>query len=228
MIIITGASKNIGKFLLEKYNKSEIVFGTYLSSFPKETPLTSRYTKVDVSDYNAVLSFFNNIKNELQQITLINCAAISYNSFAHKSDPSLWKQVIDVNIVGTYNMIRAFLPTMREQNYGRIINISSVVAQKSTPGVSAYAASKSALWGLTKSLAAENGAKNITINNINLGYVKIGMGVEAVPEAYQNAIKDLIPSKEFCEPEDIFNTIQYIRHTSYLNGASIDLNGGLL
>ncbi len=139
-----------------------------------------------------------------------------------------WKKVIETNLIGTYYMIRVFLPIMRQQNYGRIINFSSVVAQKGIPGTSAYAASKSALWGLSKSLAQENGGKGVTINNINLGYVNIGMGIEQVPEIYQNSIKSQIPTQRFCEPEDILKTVEYIRNTSYLNGSSIDLNGALI
>ena len=104
---------------------------------------------------------------------------------------------------------------------------SSVTAQISTPGISAYAASKAGLWGMTKSLAAENGSKGITANNINLGYADIGMGINDVPPDYADIIKNRIPSKEFCSPEDIFNTVEYIIHTKYVNGSSIDLNGGI-
>lgn len=229
MIIITGASRSIGKYLFETFaEKGELVFGTYLSTKPNSIGLEDRLFQVDVSNYESVERFFHTIEKKLYEITLLNCAGVSYNVFAHKADPLEWKKVIDINLIGTFNMIRAFLPAMREQNFGRIINFSSVVAQKGTPGVSAYAASKSALWGLTRSLAQENGSKGITINNINLGYVTIGMGVEQVPEAYQQIIKAQIPSNSFCEPSDILNTINYLRDTPYINGTSIDLNGGLI
>jgi len=227
MIIITGASRSIGKYLFEKYSEIETVFGTYFTT-PQRSSLLKKMVKVDISDFNSVSQFYKQIEESLSKITLINCAGISYNSFAHKSDPAEWKKVIDTNLVGTYNMIRVLLPIMREQKYGRIINFSSVVAQKGTPGVSAYAASKSALWGMTKSLCVENGSKNITINNINLGYVNLGMGIEKVPVAYQEIIKEQIPSKAFCEPEEIFSTIEFLRNNSYINGSSVDLNGGIL
>ena len=228
MIIITGASRNIGKYLFERYSEKEEVFGTFFKTQPKSSFFKENLFKVNIADYNSVNTFYNEIENTLQKITLVNCAGISYNAFAHKSNPVEWKKVIETNLVGTYYMIRAFLSKMREQNFGRIINFSSVVAQKGTPGVSAYAASKSALWGLSKSLAQENGNKGITINNINIGYVNLGMGIEQVPETYQITIKDQIPSKTFCEPEEIFNTIEFLRHNSYINGTSIDLNGGLI
>ena len=148
MIIITGASRSIGKYLFENFTKEdELVFGTYLSTKPETSILKHHLFQVDVSNYESVDFFYNIIKEKLSEITLINCAGVSYNSFAHKSNPLEWKKVIDTNLVGTFHMIRAFLPTMREQNFGRIINFSSVVAQKGTPGVRAYAASKAALWG---------------------------------------------------------------------------------
>jgi acetoacetyl-CoA reductase/3-oxoacyl-[acyl-carrier protein] reductase len=228
MIVITGASRNIGKYLFERYSEEEEVFGTFFKTQPKNLFFKENLFKVNIADFNSVNDFYNEIENRLQKITLVNCAGISYNAFAHKSNPVEWKKVIETNLVGTYYMIRAFLPKMREQNFGRIINFSSVVSQKGTPGVSAYAASKSALWGLSKSLAHENGNKGITINNINLGYVKIGMGIEQVPEIYQITIKEQIPSKAFCEPEEIFSTIEFLRQNSYINGTSIDLNGGLI
>ena len=228
MIIITGASRGVGRYLFDHYTSiNQQVIGSYNQSKSPEVINHPSFYKLDISDYSAVDSFRTQIEKNCKEVTLINCAGISYNSYAHKSDPVKWKEVVEVNLLGTYHMIRSFLPFMREQNFGRIINFSSVVSQKSTPGVSAYAASKAALWGLTKSLCIENGSKNITINNINLGYVKIGMGVEKVPVHYQQIIKDQIPAGEFCDPHDIFSTIEYLRNTPYINGTSIDLNGGL-
>lgn len=225
MILITGASKNIGEYLFEKYlSQGKDVYGTYC----KTIKLTStRLSRVDISDYQSVYDWVRSIDN-LNDISLINCAGISYDSYAHKADPVEWKKVIEVNLIGTFNCIRCLLPSMRQQKFGRIINFSSVVPQKPTPGVSAYSASKSALWGLAKSISVEVGSLNITINNINLGYASLGMGVEKVPQVYQEHIKKQIPSGKFCGPEDIFQTVEFLRNTSYINGASIDLSGGLV
>ncbi len=224
MILIIGASKGIGKFLLEKYKSKEVkVLGTYNSSFIEK----DWYSKVDVTDYSEVSDWVNKNETNLNDITLINCAGVTYSSFAHKSDPELWKKVIDVNLIGSYNCIRAILPLMRLQKFGRIINFSSVVASKGTPGVSAYAASKSALWGLTKSLSQENAALNITINNINMGYSELGM-INQVPKEFLGSLIEQIPSKKLCTPEDIFTTVEYLRNCGYINGSCIDLNGGLI
>lgn len=227
MIIITGASRGIGKFLFDRYSQNKDVCGTYLTTVPK-TLEQGNFFQVDVSSRESVECFFQTMNDKLVDIVLINCAGISYNCFTHKSEPEKWRRVVETNLIGTYHMIRFALPLMRCQNYGRIINFSSVIAQKGTPGVSAYAASKAGLWGLTRSLAQENGSKGITINNINLGYVQAGMGVEQVPKAFQNIIKEQIPSKEFCTLSDILKTVDYLIDTPYINGTSIDLNGGLI
>lgn len=225
MILITGASKGIGKFLFDQYHQAgEIVFGTYNNTTPTNSK-KENIKKVDITNYSEVEAWINSLHG-LEKITLINCAGITYNSFTHKSEVEKWKNVIEVNLLGNYYAIRAVLPIMREENFGRIINISSVTAQKGTPGISAYAASKSALWGLTKTIAVENGKKGITINNINLGYSELGM-INEVPPKFQEKIKELIPSGEFCSKEDLFKSVEFIKNNGYLNGSSIDLNGGL-
>ena len=226
MIIITGSSMGIGRFLTEKFRSDNIpVYGTYLNNPPVEA--SAYFSKVNISDFNEIVEWFYKIKPQLKNVVLLNCAAINYNCYAHKSDLSKWHEVIHINLIGTFNMIRAILPFMREQNYGRIINFSSILAQRGVVGTSAYAASKAALWGMAKSIAAENAGKNITINNLNLGYFSVGM-IEQVPEELQNELKKTIPSGEFGNPEDIYRAVRFLMDSTYINGASIDINGGLI
>jgi NAD(P)-dependent dehydrogenase (short-subunit alcohol dehydrogenase family) len=225
MKIITGASKGIGKYLLEKYaNSGETVYGTYLSTMPS-SEFAANYTKIDVSNNFEVNKWVNSI-NLSDKIDILNCAAINYNSFAHKADPESWIRTIEINLIGTFNVIHALLPIMRKNNYGRIINFSSVVAQSGVPGTSAYAASKAGLWGLTKAVAVENASKGITINNLNLGYFNIGMG-EEISSEIRNKLKGRIPANEFGDAINIFNAINFLIENSYINGTSIDINGGL-
>ncbi|MBB3186001.1 SDR family NAD(P)-dependent oxidoreductase [Microbacter margulisiae] len=229
MIIITGASKGIGRYLFTRFKlDGENVIGTYNSTIKGFEEDKQDYFKVDVSDSKAVETMIDSIKESLSKIILLNCAGISYTSFAHKADIEKWERVIDVNLKGSFNMIHALLPLMREQGYGRIINFSSVIAILPTPGVSAYAASKAGLLGLTKSLAAENASKGITINAINLGYVNLGMGVNDVPITYQEKMKAQIPAGRFCNPEEVYNTAKYLIQTEYVNGTAIDINGALI
>lgn len=222
--IITGASRGIGKFLLNSYLKEgENVIGLYNSTQPDVNQ--KHCFKLDVSSTSDVADFFSSQK-DLRNIVLINAAGISYNSLAHKSEIDSWSKVIQTNLIGCFNMCRNCLPQMRSDEFGRIVNFSSVVAQTGVVGTSAYASSKSALWGLSRSIAVENAAKNITINNINLGYFNIGM-IEQVPDAVINEILKRIPANRLGNPVEILSTISYIINTAYLNGTSIDLNGGL-
>ncbi len=226
MIIITGSSMGIGRYLTEKFKAENIpVYGTYLNNPPVEK--SPFFSKVNISDFNEIVEWFYRIKPNLKNVVLLNCAAINYNCYAHKSDLSKWHEVIHINLLGTFNMIRAILPFMREQNYGRIVNFSSVLAQRGVAGTSAYAASKAALWGMSKSIAAENAGKNITINNLNLGYFNLGM-IEQVPEELHGELKKSIPTGDFGNPDDIYKAVKFLIDSPYVNGTSIDINGGLL
>lgn len=226
MIIITSASRGIGKFLFEKFkSEGKEVIGFYNTTLPEGN--SDGYYKIDITKEEEIIAFFDQHKNSLKDIILLNTAGISYNSFGHKADFDRWKQVFEVNLLGTFNMIRLSLPKMRDDSYGRIINFSSVVAQKGIPGTSAYASSKAALWGMSKALAVENGNKNVTINNINLGYFNIGM-IEQVPGDYLENLIQSIPAKRLGTPEEILSAVNFIISTAYFNGSSIDLNGGLV
>jgi len=225
MIIISGASRGIGAYLIQTFSHKSIkTIGLYNKTKPLDVPGT--YYRADIRDFEKLEELIIPLLSNSDEIVLINCAGVTYSAFAHKSDPYKWKQVIETNLIGTYNLIRCILPKMRENNYGRIINFSSVVAEISTPGVSSYAATKSALWGLSKSIAIENANKNITINNINLGYSVLGM-IKEVPAPFLDKIKNTIPMNRLCEPEEIFNTVNYFIDTPYITGESISINGGL-
>lgn len=225
MYFITGASRGIGKFLFNALSeRGEVVYGSYNSTKPDTS---KNLSKVDVSEIGSVKGWIESKAPSCEGITLINCAGINYSALAHKADLDSWKKVIDVNLIGAFNLVHTILPYMRDKKFGRIINFSSVVAQIPIAGTSAYAASKSALWGMTKSIAAENAKLGITINNINLGYFDIGM-IGDVPEKIQKQVKSTILSGEFGPPSDILNTVDYLVATGYINGTSIDISSGLV
>lgn len=224
-ILITGASKGIGSFLMDKFsNEGNEVYGTYNSTSPPSIGIN--LTKVDITDDIEVQNWIETVVKTGDQIVLINCAGINYTALAHKAEIMKWEKVIHVNLVGTFNVISLILPFMRESNFGRIINFSSVVPQNGISGTSAYAAAKAGLWGLTKSIATENAKKGITINTLNLGYFDIGMIAE-VPEEILAGIIKTIPVQKLGDPINIFNAIIFLINSDYINGTSIDINGGL-
>ncbi|MDP0590110.1 MAG: SDR family oxidoreductase [Candidatus Endonucleobacter bathymodioli] len=222
MVIITGASSGVGEFLMDYFDGENRVCGIYNTS--KKSG--SKLRKVDIRDFEDVDEWISSLSMSLEdKVVLINCAGINYDCFGHKADPLMWKNVIDTNLIGTFNVIRSVLPHMRAAKYGRIINIGSVVAQKGVLGTSAYAASKSALWGLSKALATENAGKGITINNINLGYSNVGMGLTQITAGARETLTSSIPAQRFSSPSEIATTIDYLIATEYINGSSVDLNG---
>lgn len=226
MIIISGASRGIGKYLFETFREQDInTIGLYNSTKPK--CFLESYCKVDIRNFQEVKKTIISIISNSDNLILINCAGINYNAFAHKSDPEKWKDIIETNLIGTYNLIRSVLPKMREINQGRIINFASVLAVKGTPGVSAYAATKSAFVGLAKSIAVENADRNITINNINLGYTVLGV-IREVPEKFKEKLMNEIPMGRLCYPNEILSTVNYLINTGYITGESININGGLI
>lgn len=225
-ILITGASRGIGAFLLEKMmGDGFCVYGTYCSTSPDDGR-KQYYSKVDITNQQDVDAWVRKCVSWEDDIVLLNCASANYNALARKADTEKWKQLIDVNLTGTFRVIRAVLPLMHERKFGRIINFSSIVAQKGVPGTSAYAASKSALWGVTKCLAVENGKNNITVNTLNLGYFDIGM-ISEVPDLMKEDIRKSIPNHQLGDPENIYRMVKLLITTDYINGSAMDINGGL-
>ena len=226
-ILITGASKGIGHYLLMRFIKDgEMAYGTYNSTIPEDL-LEDRYFRVDILNTDEVRSWVQKCVCANDEIVLINCAAGNYNALGRKAEVDKWAKLIDINLVGTFRAINACLPWMYEKNWGRIINFSSVVAQKGVAGTSAYAASKSALWGLSKSLAVENAKHNITINTLNLGYMEVGMTINDVPDTLQQEMLNQIPERKFGSPEDVYQAIVFLINSPYTTGTTININGGL-
>jgi len=225
-VLITGASRGIGLFLAQKLAKEgHRVMATFNKTEPTDMNGVT-WSKVDIANHAEIAAWVNNSVSAEDEIVLINCAGSNYNAVAHKADINKWKKLIDINLIGTFSAISAVLPVMREKSWGRIINFSSIVAQKGIAGTSAYAASKSALWGMSKAIAAENAKKGITINNLNLGYFDIGM-ITDVPEEILAGIVKTIPAQTLGNPENIYNAVQFLINSDYITGASLDINGGL-
>jgi NAD(P)-dependent dehydrogenase (short-subunit alcohol dehydrogenase family) len=224
--IISGIAGGIGSLLANRFDDgASRVIGLYRNAKPQVERSGGNY-HVDVSDWTATSGFINEHLAELEEVVLLACAGTNYNSYAHKADHAVWEETIKNNLIGAFNIASACLPIMRHQGYGRIVFFSSVVAKNPTPGVSAYAASKAGLWGLTKSLAAENASMGITTNCLNLGYMELGM-IKDVPEKFSGKILGNIPSGRFGDAESIISSIDFLIKASYVNGASIDINGAL-
>lgn len=226
MIVITGASGGVGKYLITNLSKDYDIIGTYNTN--KQEPMSrTAFFKLDVTNSTSIANFVNTVRSSLNHLVLINLAGISIDALGHKMEESVWDKVLDTNLKGVFLMSRALLPFMRQQEWGRIINVSSIVGETGIPGTSAYASSKSALFGLTRTLASENAMKNITVNTLALGYFEVGM-INVIKPDMQERIKSTIPMKRFGDPRNIELAVRFLIESDYITGAMININGGLL
>lgn len=222
-VLFVGASSEIGKKLLPYFIKDDKY--TLILHYFEEKIENGYYA--DIRKTEEVEDMVSKILKKYGSIDiLINCAGTSVDRIAHKYDYEDWKKTIDVNLNGVFYSVREVLPSMRKNNYGRIIIFSSVIGRIGVPGTVAYSASKAGLMGLTRTIAIENITKGITCNCIGLGYVNAGLTVR-LSEKLKKQILERIPIKRFCEIYEIYNTIDFLIRTPYITGQTIDLNGGL-
>jgi len=225
-VLIAGASGGIGKFLAEHICSQDIqVFGTY-NTHDSATSLPYGMAKVDFTNELQVSNWINEVATEKDDLCLFYCVGLNYNCMMHKSDSVRWKEVINTNLIGVQYVLRHVLPLMRSKRFGRIILFSSVVPQVGVPGTSAYAASKAALWGVSRAVAMENANFGITLNTVNLGYFDIGM-IKDVPQELLDSIIKNIPIGRLGDPVNILKTVLYLIDTDYVTGTEININGGL-
>jgi short-subunit dehydrogenase len=150
---------------------------------------------LDITNYEEVCNFFKTNSFDI----VINFAGVNFDKFAHKltpNDTEIINKQIDVNIKGSINIVSSCLPAMRENNFGRIILISSVLAEKPVVSTSIYSGCKGFLDSFAKTIGLENANKNISCNTIQLGYFDGGMTYK-IPEQIRNTILETIPSKRW-------------------------------
>ncbi len=228
MILVTGASRGIGQYLLGRFlneNIDGVVLGTYWQTPPSEP--TPHLVQLDLTQEDQIQRFVDDHLGYLKKIQVINCAGTNFDAMVHKFDTQEWDRVFEVNSKAAFLLAKHLLPIMRTENFGRIIFVSSVVPQLGVAGTAAYASSKASLWGLTKAIAAENATKGITCNCLNLGYFDAGM-IDRVPPDLLRQIIDRIPMKRLGNPKDIYEAVRFLFNCSYMTGATLDINGGLV
>ncbi|MEM5437717.1 SDR family NAD(P)-dependent oxidoreductase [Paraburkholderia diazotrophica] len=159
---------------------------------------------------------------------LINCAGITGgNGTTWELDPGVWRQVIDVNLIGPYLVCRAVVPQMLKQGYGRIVNIASVAAKEGNPNASHYSASKAGLIGLTKSLGKELATKNILVNAVTPAAAKTEI-FDSMSQQHIDYMLSKIPMNRFLLPEEAASLILWLssEDCAFSTGAVFDLSGG--
>ena len=185
--------------------------------------------KWSVADYEACVAGIKQVEAEVGPVdVLINNAGITRDAMFHRMTPAQWREVIDTNLNGVFNMTHPLWSGMRDRKFGRIITISSINGQKGQAGQANYSASKAGDIGFTKALAQEGARAGITVNVIAPGYIATEM-VQAVPEDVLKAkILPLIPVGRLGEAEEIARTVLFLAadDAGFVTGSTLSVNGG--
>ncbi len=231
--LVTGGTRGIGAAIATALKAAGYqVAANYggnddaAKAFSDETGI--RTYKWSVADYDACADGLGRVEADLGPVdVLVNNAGITRDAPFHKMKPEQWREVIDTNLTGVFNMTHPAWPGMRERGFGRIITISSINGQKGQFGQANYAASKAGDLGLTKSLAQEGAGKGITANAICPGYIATDM-VMAVPEKVREAIIGQIPVGRLGEPGEIARCVVFLAsdEAGFITGSTISANGG--
>lgn len=238
--VVTGASRGIGRAIALEFGAAGAdVVVNYRSTDDRARRVveaiedngsgTAVRAQADVSDPAAVRELVRATESAYGSVdVLVNNAGITADDRFDRLSTEDWQRVIDVNLNGVFHTTKAFYDDIRTSDHGRLINISSVIGQTGNYGQANYAASKSALVGFTKSLAAELAPHGSTANCVAPGYTRTEM-VEAVSEDIQERIREDIPLDRFADVEEVAHAVTFLAspQSSYVTGETLNVNGGL-
>ena len=238
--LITGATRGIGKEIAltlaqEGYNIA-INYRTENDEL-KTTKKEIENLNVECLAVKGDISKFEDTENIVKQViekfgkidVLVNNAGITKDMLLMRMKPEDFKSVIDVNLIGTFNMTKNVISHMTKARSGRIINISSVVGISGNAGQTNYSASKAGIIGFTKSLAKEVASRNILVNAVAPGFIQTSM-TDVLKEEVKEEIAKTIPLKRMGTTKDVANVVKFLasEDSSYITGQVINVNGGMI
>ena len=232
--LVTGGTRGIGAEICRTlkqagHNVAATYFGNDAAAkkFANETGV--HVFKFDVADYNACQDGIAKVEAAIGPIDiLVNNAGITRDAMLHKMTHQQWREVISTNLDSLFNMCSNIVEGMREREFGRIVNISSINGQKGQAGQTNYSATKAGVIGFTRALAQETAKKGITVNSIAPGYVATDM-VKAVPQDVLNSkILPNIPVGRLGEPSEIARSVMFLvsDDAGFITGSTLTVNGG--
>jgi acetoacetyl-CoA reductase len=236
--IVTGAGRGIGHAIAQELAETGAnVVINYVTSADAAQELAEDIEKLgskvlvvqaDVADFEQVSEMIKQTIQTFGQIDiLVNNAGITRDKTLKNMSRENWDDVIHVNLGSVFNCTRQVLPFMLERRSGKIVNISSFVAQGGNIGQSNYAATKAGIIGFTKSIALEVSHYGITVNAVCPGFIETDM-LAAVPENIRQRILDKIPMARFGKPAEIASCVRFIvTEADYMTAQAISINGGV-
>jgi acetoacetyl-CoA reductase len=234
--VVTGGTRGIGAAVAKALAaQSYRVAATYhgndeaAAKFTAETGIKTY--KWDVADYESCVAGLAQVARDLGPVeVLVNNAGITKDGMFHKMTPEQWYGVINTNLNSLFNMCRPVIEGMRERNFGRIINVSSINGQKGQMGQVNYSASKAGDLGFTKALAQENANKGVTVNAICPGYIATEMVLAVPREVIEKSILPHIPVRRLGQPEEVARCVVFLASddAGFITGSTLTANGGQL
>ncbi len=231
--IVTGGTRGIGEAISVALKKRGVlVAANYGGNDEKAREFSDRTDipvfKWDVSDPEAVQAGVEKVEAQLGPVDIVvNNAGITRDAVMLKMNYEDWKQVMDTNLGGCFNMAKSTFPGMRARKWGRIVNIGSVNGQMGQYGQVNYAAAKSGIHGFTKALAQEGAKFGVTVNAIAPGYIDTDM-VAAVPEDVLEKIVARIPVGRLGKAHEIARAVTFLcsENAGFVTGSTLSINGG--
>ncbi len=235
---VTGASRGIGKAIslrLARQGRHVVLVSRSaapLSDLAEQIRAqggSASYKAVDVSDAAALARSIDEVVSELGRLdVLVNNAGITRDNLVLRMSDAEWDEVINVNLRSAFVAIRAAARPMMKNRFGRIVNIASTSGVVGNAGQANYAAAKSGLIGLSKTIARELGSKGVTCNVVAPGYVETDM-TQNLPDDIKARIGDMIAVKRLGTPDDIAAAVAYVQSddAGYLTGQTIVVDGGM-
>lgn len=238
--LITGATRGIGRQIAItlsqqgydialNYRKENEELESAIKQI-EENQVQCLAIKGDVSNFEDCENFVKQVMEKFGKIdVLVNNAGITKDMLLMRMKKEDFEQVIDVNLVGTFNVTKNVIPYMLKAHAGRIINISSVVGVSGNAGQTNYAASKAGVIGFTKSLAKEVASRNVLVNAVAPGFIETNM-TDVLKENVKEEIAKSIPLKRMGNAQDIANVVKFLtsEDSSYITGQVIHVDGGML
>jgi 3-oxoacyl-[acyl-carrier protein] reductase len=239
IVVVTGAGRGIGQAVAAAFaregakvavlSRNEQSCGQSAAAINEECPEAARSYAVDVSDHEAMQECGRQIIADLGSVNiLVNNAGITRDGLLLRMSDEDWDAVLDTNLKGAFNALKAFQRTMMKADEARIINVSSVIGIIGNAGQANYAASKAGLIGFTKSMARELAPRKVTCNAIAPGFIRTDM-TEVLGEKIQEEILKIVPLKEMGEVEEIASLALYLAspEARYITGQVIAIDGGM-
>ncbi|RYG03401.1 MAG: acetoacetyl-CoA reductase [Caulobacteraceae bacterium] len=231
--IVTGGTRGIGEAIsLALREAGVLVAANYAGNDERAKAFTAatgiKSYKWDVADYDACHKGVEQVEAELGPVDiLINNAGITRDGTILKMSYQDWKEVMDTNLGGCFNMAKATFPGMRARGWGRIVNVGSVNGQSGQYGQVNYAAAKSGIHGFTKALAQEGAKAGVTVNAIAPGYIDTDM-VAAVPQDVLAKIVAKVPVGRLGHAEEIARGVAFLcaEDAGFVTGSTMSINGG--